>query len=74
MNEKAIINNQLWMAFEEERQIVWSELKKKNLETSLTAIKNYDNFVYHIRLDLDCYVAEISLQNELRLEFYQKIS
>jgi hypothetical protein len=74
MNNNAIINNQIWEAFEEEREKVLLELIKRNLETSLTAIKNNFNFVYNIRLDLEPYVAEISLKNELRLEFYQKIS
>jgi hypothetical protein len=45
MNTRAIINNQVWMAFAEERQKVLAELKKRNLETALTATKNHDNFI-----------------------------
>lgn len=74
MNNKALVNSQIWEAFGEEREKVLLELKKRHLEMSLTAKKNYDSFVYYIRLDLDSYVAQISLQKELRLEFYQKIS
>lgn len=74
MKNNAIINNKIWEAFGDEREKVLLELRKRNLETSLTAKKNYDSFVYYIRLDLEPYVAEISLKNELRLEFYQKIS
>lgn len=74
MNNNALINNQIWEAFGEEREKVLLELRKRNLESSLTAKKNHDSFVYYLRLDLEPYVAEISLKNELRLEFYQKIS
>ena len=74
MNNNALVNNQIWEAFGEEREKVLLELRKRNLETSLTAKKNYDCFLYYIRLDLEPYVAEISLKDELRLEFYQKIS
>lgn len=74
MNDNILINNQIWGVLREEREKVLLELSKRNLETSLTAEKNNDSFLYFIRLDLEPYVAEISLKNELRLEFYQKIS
>lgn len=67
-------NVQIWEFLGEEREKVLIELRKRNLETSLTDKKNYDSFLYYIRLDIGLYVAEISLKNELRLEFYQKIS
>jgi len=74
MNNIAIINNQKWEAFGEEREKILLELRKRNLETSLTAKKKYESFDYYIELDLEPYVAKISYENELRLEFYQKNS
>ena len=78
MNNNSIMNNQIWEAFGEEREKVLLELRKRNLETTLMAKKKYESFFYYIRLDLEPYVAEISLKDELplelRLEFYQKIS
>ena len=74
MNNNALVNNQIWEAFGEEREKVLLELRKRNLETSLTAKKKYESFDYYIELDLEPYVAKISYENELRLEFYQKIS
>lgn len=46
MNNIAIINNQKWEAFGEEREKILLELRKRNLETSLTAKKKYESFDY----------------------------
>lgn len=72
MNNQTILYHQLWTALAEERQKVREELKNRNLESALT--EDYSKLFFYIRLNIGCYVAEISLNNDLRLQFYQQIS
>ena len=72
MNNKNILCHQLWTALAEERQKVREELKNRNLESALT--EDYRDFIFYIRLNIGCFVAAISLTNDLRLQFCQQIS